>query len=173
MTTICWTIIHRAASPVVKTAARLGHVTGRFIHPVAYRAARAAHHVATAAGPSRTWVEVVCRVIPAAVVGGGLLAPHPVNPPRLPPAPAPITQPAQAAPPWLFPPGLDTVPVTPVVPYPSPFPVEPTGALPVGPPSVGPTTPVENVPEPSSAGLLLAGVAGLLLIRAVGRTARP
>ncbi len=53
-------------------------------------------------------------------------------------------------------------------------PVEPTGPVPVGPPSVRPASPpVEAVSEPSSAGLFLGGVAGLLLIRSATRWTRP
>jgi len=174
MTTICWTVIHRATTPVARVVARFGHAARHAIRPVAYRAARMPNDAAAAAGPARTWVEVVCKIVPAALVGGGLLAPYPVNPPRLPAPPAPIVQPAPPTSPWLFPPGTHTAPATPVQPYPTPVPVEPTGPVPVGPPSVGPTSPpVEAVPEPSSAGLLLGGAAVLLVIRAATRRTRP
>lgn len=182
MTTICWTIIHHAAAPV---AARVAHIARRIIGPIAHHAARVPHLAGAAVRPGHTWVELVCKVIPAAVVGGGLLAPHPVNPPPLTEQRPPIVAPAAPTAPWLLPPGLTTslpTPVqpypTPVQPYPTPVPVEPptTGPGPIGPPSVGPAPPpppIETVPEPSSAGLLLGGAACLLLIRLATRRLRP
>lgn len=188
MTTICWTVIHHAAAPV---AARVAHIARRIIGPIVHHAARVPRLAGAAVRPSHTWVELVCKVIPAAIAGGGVLAPHPANPPPLTEQRPPIVAPAPPATPWLFPPGLaSALPApglaallpAPVVPYPTPVPVEPpptgpipagpppSGPIPVGPPWVGPASPpVETAPEPSSAGVFLAGTAGLLLIRLAAR----
>jgi hypothetical protein len=169
MTTTCWTIIHHAAAPVARSAARIAYAARQAISPGTHRAAHLSHHAATAAARSHTWVEVVCKVIPAAIAGSGLLAPHPANPPRLPDPPPAIVQPAPPVFPWLFPPGSPTTPTTPVQPYPTPVPVaEPssTGSVIAVLPPVEPAAPpIEAAPEPSSVDLLLGGVAGLLLIR--------
>jgi hypothetical protein len=172
MTTICWTVIHHAAAPVAHGAAAVAQAARHMIGPVAHRATRLLHHAATAAVQPHTWVEVVCKLVPAAVLGGGLMAPHPVNPPQLPEPPPPIVEPAPPVSPWLFPP--PSGPVTPVQPFPTPLPVEPTtGPVPIGPPSVGPVPPIESIPEPPSAGLLLGGAVCLLLVRLATRRTWP
>jgi hypothetical protein len=183
MTTTCWTIIHHAATPVARSAARIAHAVRHSIGPQStgpqsidpvHRAARLPHHATTAVGPPHTWVEVVCKVIPAAVAGSGLLAPHPANPPLLPAPPPAIVQPAPPAFPWLFPPGSPTPRATPVQPYPTPA-LEPatTGSAITVLTPVEPASPVTSIPEPSSAGLLLGAVTGVLLIRLATRRMLP
>ena len=176
MTTLCWTIIHHAAAHVARSAARIAHAAYHAIGP-AHRAARLPHHAATFVGQPHTWVELVCKVVPAAVAGSGLLAPHPANPPRPPEPPPAIVQPAPQVFPWLFPPGSPTPPATPVQPYPTPVPVEEpstTGsAITVLTPVEPASPPVAPIPEPSSAGLLLGGATGVLLIRLATRRTLP
>jgi hypothetical protein len=170
MTTICWTIIHHAAAPV---AARMAHTARRIVGPVVRYAARVPHLAPPSVRSAHTWVEVVCKVVPAAIVGGGLLAPHPIAPLRPTEPPPPIVAPEPPTMPWLFPPSLPTTQPTPVQPYPTPAPVEPTESVPIGPPLVEPAPPpVETAPEPSSAGLLLGGTICLLLIRLPTRRTR-
>src|SRR5690348_7903985 len=76
----CWTIIHRAASGLVKPAHPLRHFVRRGLHSVARRVP----HVVVR--PARTWTQLACKVLPAAFAGGGLLAPVSAN---APPAPQP------------------------------------------------------------------------------------
>ena len=71
MTTLCWTIIHHAAAHVARSAARIDHAAYHAIGP-AHRAARLPHHAATFVGQPHTWVELVCKVVPAAVAGSGV-----------------------------------------------------------------------------------------------------
>ncbi len=99
MPIVCWTVIHRAAasaaSNLVHAAHPLRHFVGRGLH---HGARGAAHAIARPAG---TWAELVCKtVLPAAVAGGGLLAPVPAI---APPVPSPSTgymQPAPGFSPW-------------------------------------------------------------------------
>lgn len=175
MSVVCWTVFHNAAVSAARGTVHVVRAMRRITGPITRHAARMSHHVAHAAVPSHTWVEVVCKVIPAAVVGGGLLVPHPVNPPPLPAQPPPIVAPALPSLPWLFPPGAVATYPTPVQPYPTPVGAElPPGTGPmlvVPPPYIGPVPPVAPAPEPSSAVLLFGGAACLLLIRlATGRT---
>ncbi len=172
MITICWTIIHHAAAPVAQGARRLAHAARHFIHPASRGAARALSHAPRVAARPRTWVELVCRTIPAVVGGGGLLIPQPANPPRpFEPPPAIV-----ALPPTIIEPGLPYAPGSPmgwiVPPYTvaQTYPGQPSGAGGgSGPSGSGPgggSTPIPPAtPEPSSAGLLLSGAVGLLLIR--------
>jgi hypothetical protein len=176
MTTTCWTIIHHAAAPVARGAARVAHAAYRIVRP-AHRAAHLPRHAAPAVGPPHGWVEVVCRIVPAAIAGSGLLAPTPADPPRQPQPPPAIVQPAPPEFPWLFPPSSPTAPATPVQPYPTPVPVEATSTtgseLTVSPPAEPASPPVEPIPEPSSVGPLLGGAAGVLLIRLATRRTLP
>jgi hypothetical protein len=185
MPIVCWTIIHRAAasaaSNLVHAAHPLRHFVGRGLHHVARHAPRAV------GGPARTWSELVCKtVLPAAVAGGGLVAPVPANAPPVPSPPPGYIQPAPVFSPW-SPLGQTgflaaNLPVSPPVVAPSmtetasalppltpetTFPVTPT--TPTTPTTPGspstPSTPGSPVPEPGSLSVLLGGVAVLLLMR--------
>jgi hypothetical protein len=153
---ICWTILHQTAAPVAQGAARIAHALRRAVGHMAPRAVRVAHYTATVSGPPRTWAEVVCRFVPAAIAGGGLLIPVPASPPRSLDPPVAFVEPAPAI--SLWPIGSlgytgaigflgDIGPIAPVNRY---DPVE---------------TVAKAVPEPSSALVLLGGLGGLLLIR--------
>ena len=169
MSTLCWTVFHHAAAPAARAVAYVAHVARHVFGPLAHRAVRLPHHWATVAGQPHTWVEVVCKIVPAAIVGGGLLAPHPASPPRLPAPPPPIAGQAPPAMPWLFPPA--PIPTTPVQPFPTPLPVQPPPAT--GPGSTAPAPPpIEAILEPSSIALLLDGAVCLLAIRRVTRRGR-
>ncbi len=184
MTTTCWTIIHHAATPVARSAARIAHAVRHSIGPQStgpqsidpvHRAARLPHHATTASGTAAYLGSKWCaRSVLAAVAGSGLLAPHPANPPLLPAPPPAIVQPAPPAFPWLFPPGSPTPRATPVQPYPTPA-LEPatTGSAITVLTPVEPASPVTSIPEPSSAGLLLGVVTGVLLIRLATRRMLP
>jgi hypothetical protein len=138
MTTVCWTVLHHGG-------AHLAHAARHVARPIVHHAGRVLRHAPAVASHNHTWIEVVCKVIPAAVAGGGLLMPHPLNPPRL-PAPPPFIVPAPAFSP-AFPPGITFGP-----------------QIPATPRGGGPTR-AEVTPEPSSALLLIGGLAGLLLAR--------
>lgn len=101
MSMICWTILHHTAAPVAQGAVRVTHVVRHAVGRAAHRAVRVAHRTATVSGPPRTWAEVVCKFVPAAVAGGGLLIPAPANPPRALDPPAAIVDPAPTVSPWL------------------------------------------------------------------------
>jgi hypothetical protein len=131
-------------------------------------AVRGLHHAAAA---PHSWVELVCKVIPPAIVGTGLLVPHLLPSPPPPPPPPIVAEAPPVSPPWLTSPS--NAPATPVQPYPTPTPVE--SSVPAGPPLIGaspvgslPPTPID-IPEPSSAELLLAGGGGLVLVRLIAR----
>jgi hypothetical protein len=168
MSMICWTILHHTAAPVAQGAARVTQIVRHAVGHAAHRAVRVAHHPATVSGPMRTWAEAVCKFVPAAVVGGGLLIPAPADPSPPPDRPAAIVEPAPAISPW---------PIA-ALGYTGPI-----GSLGnIGP--IGSIAPVDRyepvdpvakpVPEPSSALVLLGGLGGLLLIRTMrmrsGRT---
>ena len=126
------------------------------------------------------------QVLPAAVAGGGLVAPVPANAPPVPSPPPGYIQPAPVFSPW-SPLGQTgflaaNLPVSPPVVAPSmaetasalppltpetTFPVTPT--TPTTPTTPGspstPSTPGSPVPEPGSLSVLLGGVAVLLLMR--------
>lgn len=143
MTTICWTIVHHSVGPIA-------HVVRRALGPVVHHIARRLHHVLRVAAHPHTWIEVVCKTLPAVIIGGGLIASHPANPPPLLEPPQAVLEPAPTFSPW-FPPGWLTPPAMPVEPYAGPAPVP------------------EVAPEPGSAGLLLGGATALLLIRLMTR----
>jgi hypothetical protein len=153
MTTICWTVIHHTAVPVAHGVSTAAKAARRFIGPAARRGAQSVHHSPTAAVHPRVWFELICKVVPAAVVGGGLLVPHPANPP-LPPEPPALVQPA----------------VPPAIPWGWQLPptVAPGVATP-GPVLAPPGT--EGVSEPSTGRLMLAALGGLVLIRLAARLA--
>src|SRR4051794_2676698 len=97
---ICWTILHQPAAPVARGAIRIAHAARRAVSHVAHRAVRVAHHTAIAPGPSRTWAEVICKFVPAAIAGAGLLIPTPDSPPGPLDPPATIVEPTPAFSPW-------------------------------------------------------------------------
>jgi hypothetical protein len=151
MSTTCWTIIHHAASPVANSGGRVLHAVHHFVRPIAHHAARLLHHAVTVRGSTHTWTELICKVVPAALVGGGLLAPVPANPPQpIAPPVAPMAQPIPAVMPWFTPP--EEIPW-----FPSP------------PSEVGSASPDTSTPEPPSVLLLLSGGGTLLLIRLLTR----
>jgi len=185
MPIVCWTVIHRAAasaaSNLVHAAHPLRHFVGRGLHHVARGAAHAI------ARPAGTWAELVCKtVLPAAVAGGGLLAPVPAI---APPVPSPSTgymQPAPGFSPWssfgqtgllqgnlpeappaIAPSVAETANALPPLTPESTFPVTPstptTPSTPGSPSS--PSSPGSPVPEPGSFSILVGGVAALLLMR--------
>jgi hypothetical protein len=91
MTMICWTVMHHAVAPVKHAAHVARHVTRRVVH----------HTVPHSGAATRTWTELVCKVVPAAVLNGGLLLPIPATPPPVPPAAGPVVvDPGPAAMTW-------------------------------------------------------------------------
>jgi hypothetical protein len=172
MTTICWTIIHHAVAPVARAATHLAGAAGHVIGAVAGRARHLVHHGPTAVAGSHSWVELVCRAIPAAIAGGGLLVPHPANPPpRLPEPPSAIIEPGPAfAPPgfspwsppiWMVPPDM------PQLSYGAPFAAGPPPQA--APQSVLGSASMATAAEPPGVGLVLGGAVVLLLIRRTRR----
>ena len=140
MTTICWTVIHHTAAPVAHQMVQGAQVARRVVAPVVRRAASVAHHAASVAAHPRVWIEVVCKVLPAAIA----LAPQPANPPAPPAIIQPAPPPAQVAPrAWRLPPTVAPVPY-------------------VGPPTAS------AIDDPSSGSLLLASAGGLVAIRLLG-----
>lgn len=138
MTTICWTVLHHAGVSVSHGARHTAHAVGHVVRPIIHHAGGTLRHAPMVAARPRTWITVVCKVIPVVLAGGGLVAPHPLNPPSLPVAPPAIVAPGPVFSPWL----------------------PPTWFAPPGPPPNP-----EAAPEPSSAILLLGGVAALALFR--------
>ena len=104
MSIICWTVIHHAAAPAAHTGAHMAHILRHAVHPLVHRVVRTLHHAPAATASPRTWIELVCKTIPAAVAGGGLLVPLPANPPRPPEPPPAAVVPAPAPWPWFAPP---------------------------------------------------------------------
>ncbi len=159
MTIECWTVIHHVTEPI-RRAAPIRHIVSRLVHtgkPVHTGPLMHALHPVQAALPhAHTWVEIVCRALPAAAVGGGLLIPHPVDRLPVPPVPPPaITapQPTFTQPPSFF--------------VPIPFPRSVRFAPPVSPTADKPAPPRSVVAEPSSIALLLSSLAGLALVPAM------
>jgi hypothetical protein len=150
MPSICWTVINHAVAPVGQAVAHVGHAARHIIHLVTHHAV---HQAASAAGPTRSWGQLVCKFIPATMLGSAVLVPHPLNPTLLPTAPVPIVESAPPVTPWLFPTGSPGAPIAPSI--------------------VGQVPPVNAIPEPFSSGLLLGGVVWLLLIRSASRRIRP
>jgi len=154
MPIICWTVFYAGGPSVSHGAVRVAGAAGRRVRPIVHHANLMQHHVVKATAQVHSWFKLVCKVIPATVAGGGaLLAPHPTIPTQLPAPPPAFTAPGPTVSP-LSPPIWTFRPQRPSLPYVGPYP--PTISV-GGPPSA--------VPEPSSAAVLLAGVAGLLLIR--------
>lgn len=167
MSIICWTVFFPGSPSVSHRVTHLAHAAGRRVRPIV-RHTTLPHHAAKIATQPHGWFKLVCKVIPAALAGGGaLLAPHPATPPQLAATPPAFIAPGPVVPPqWQ--------PATVVRRWPTPPP------LVSGPPvtiASGHVVPrrwrpaiVERhwptpVPEPSSAALLLGGVSGLLLLR--------
>ena len=95
---ICWTVVHHAVAPVTRsvthTAHLARHVTRRVVH----------HAVPHSGAATRTWTELVCKVVPAAVLSGGLLVPIPATSPPVQPAAGPVVvDPGPAAMTWTGP----------------------------------------------------------------------
>ena len=160
MTIECWTVIHRVMEPI-RRAVPIHRIARHLVH--AKSPIHAAHAMHVAAPHAHTWVEVVCRVLPAAVAAGGALIPHqagllsPHPPPAMtaPPSisagtPATFAPPIRFAPPVTFPPSVRYAP-------------------PVGPAPLDPASPKSSVVEPSSLAVLLSGLAGLAFLPAARR----
>src|SRR4051812_19142205 len=101
MTIVCWTVLHGAGARVPHGAPPVAHAIRRI--------ARRAHRVPIAHPTS--WAQVVCKVLPAAAVGG-ILGPIPLMPPHPPDPPPAYIQPAPAITPgpiWF--PAIDHPPV--------------------------------------------------------------
>jgi hypothetical protein len=154
MSIICWTVFHPGGPSVSHGAVRLAAAAGRRVRPIVHHANLMQHHAAKVTAPAHGWFKLVCKVVPAAVAGGGaLLAPHPTQLPAPPPAfvaPGPTLSP-------VLPPIWNVTPQSPSIPYAGPFPPTISGG------------PRSALPEPSSAAVLLAGAAGVLLIRLSAR----
>jgi hypothetical protein len=152
MSIICWTEFYQGGPSVSHGVSRLVHVAGRRIRPVVHHASLTQPHVAHVTAQPLRWFKLVCKVIPAGLVGGGsLLAPHPANPPylHLAAAPAAIVAPGPTIPQnWKYRPEW-------------PF-TQSIGAL---PPTISMRIPPASMPEPSSAAIQFAGVSALLLLR--------
>jgi hypothetical protein len=151
MSIICWTVSYQGGPSVSHGVTRFAHAAGRRIRPIVHHASRIQRHVAHVTAQPHRWFKLVCRVIPAALAGSGtLLAPRPATPPYLPVAapPAFVAPGPTFQPDWNFRPGLPSNPST--------------GAF---PPNITMRTPPAQMPEPSSAVMLLGGVSGLLLLR--------
>ncbi len=160
MTIECWTVIHRVMEPI-RRAVPIHRIAHHLVNPKS--TVHAAHAMHVAAPHAHTWVEVVCRVLPAAAAAGGTLIPHQAGlpPPHAPPAmtaPSPMSAgtPATFAPPIRFAP-----PIT--------FPPSVRYATPVGPAPPDPASPKTSVAEPSSLAVLLSGLGGLAFLPAVRR----
>jgi hypothetical protein len=173
MTTVCWTIIHSAIAPGARLATRLAGVARHFIRPSVGRAGHLLRHKWAIMARSQNWVELVCRTIPVAVVGGGLLAPHAANPPmhalQLPPA---VIDPGPSFSPWSPPIWIGTPGIPEQSFGGSPFAIGPAPSPEAGPEPILISGSVA-APEPSTAGLLLGGAATLWLIRVAVRRSVP
>lgn len=173
----CWTIIHRAASGLAKTAHPLRHFVRRGVHRVAHSASHAVVR------PARTWTQLACKVLPAAFAGGGLLAPVTANAPPAPQPSAHYMEPMPVFSPWsgfgetglmqvqLPEPPLATAPSMPEIASALP-PLPPESSdpgTPYLPPMPGspsdPSSPGPSVPEPGSFAILLGAVTILLSVR--------
>jgi len=170
MATICWTVLHPGGASASHGAHHLGHAVGHVIRPIVHQSARLPRYAASAARRSHPWAQIVCKMIPGIVGGVGLLAPQPVNP--LPPdrpaffAPAPAL--IAAGPAFLVPsraaiaegPASGASGVATRIPGDWIDRRDIPGGSRAG---AGPAP--QAVPEPSTAGLMLSGIAGLLVLR--------
>jgi hypothetical protein len=159
----------------------MAHAIRRVARPIIRHSGAALRHAPKVIARPHTWARLVCKAMPVAFASGGLLAPLPLNPTRLPePRPAVIE------------PGLAPTRMTPMDPAPMDLDpmdlaradlarvsLDPTSGMPltwtpttwIVPPdfsagsNAGVVPSIQAVPEPSSAGLFLAGIAGLMMIR--------
>ena len=157
MSIICWTVFYPGAPSVSHSITRLAHAAGRRVRPIVHRASPVQHHAATVAAPQHGWFKLVCKLMPAGLAGGGAL----LAPPSAIPAHLSATPPAIIAPGPLLSPGppptrhfWPMTPQAPATPYVGDF-----------PPTYFAGEPPTAVPEPSSAAILLGGIAGLRLLR--------
>jgi hypothetical protein len=166
MPIICWTVFYPGGPSVSHGVTRLAHAAGRRVRPIVHHANLMQHHAAKVTAPSHGWFKLVCKMIPAGLAGGGAsLAPHPTVPTQFPAVPPAFVAPGPAvSPPTIFAPGPVVSPGPPPLWnfWPQPPPTPYIGPL---PPAIPIVTPPTVVPEPSSAAVLLGGVAGLLLLR--------
>jgi hypothetical protein len=170
MSIICWTVFHPGGPSVSQGVTRLAHAAGRRIRPIVHQASVMQHQAAKVTSQPHGWFNLVCKVVPAGLVGGGaLLAPPSAIPTYLPAAPPAIV--AQGPP---VSPGSPMtgnfrpqtrVPLSPYVASWPPTQTPPSPYVASWPPTISLGGPPIAAPEPSSAAVLLGGVAGLLLIR--------
>jgi hypothetical protein len=154
MSVICWTVFYPGNPSVSHGATQLAHAAGRRVRPIVHHANLLQNHVAKVTAQPHSWFKLVCKVIPAAVGGGGALLGPPSTIPTQVPAPPPAFAASGPTVSPISPPIWNFWPRTPSIPYVGPF-----------PPPISVGRPPAAVPEPSSAAVLLAGVAGLLLMR--------
>lgn len=154
MPIICWTEFYPGSPSLPQHATRLANAAGRRVRPVVHHANLVQHHVANVTAAPHRLFRLVCKVVPAAVVGGGaFLALHPPIPASQPAPPPAIAVPGPAVWPGL-PPSQSLWPLPPSTPS-----IQPS------PPVVSFRTPPTSAPEPSSGAIMLGGVAGLLVLR--------
>jgi hypothetical protein len=154
MSIICWTVFYPGGPSVSHGATRLAHAAVRHVRPIVHHSNLMQRHLAKATAQPQRWLKLVCKVIPAALAGGGaLLAPPSTMPAQLP-----------AAPPAFIAPGPPVSSVSPPV---WTFGPQPPEIRYVGrpPPVISVGSSSAAAPEPGSAVVLLGGVAGLLLLR--------
>jgi len=154
MPIICWTVFYPGGPSVSQGVTRVAHAAGRRLRPIVHHANVMQHHMAKVTTTPQGWFKLVCKLIPAGIAGGGiLLGPPATTPTQLPAPPPAIVAPGPAVS-SESPPILNYWPQPPSTPY--------TG---LWPPVISVGTLPTAVPEPSSAAVLLGGVAGLLLLR--------
>jgi hypothetical protein len=176
MVTYCWTVMRQVAPRIHRHAAHLVHRSGRILH----RLPKFAHH------PFHPTM-LVCRALPLALAGAGLVNITPTEPPNHPVASSAYVQPVQQGqfvPPYQppgpppfpspfaccgvpFPPPNDpgiNIPLSPPVSDPGPN-GDPPGDPPIITTFVDPGPPPNSVDEPSSGVVVLGALTSLLLFR--------
>lgn len=111
MPLVCWTIVHQIPAAIIRHVPKPArHLKTAPTTPVRHAAHHGLHaarphhvvHVIRKAARPRYWVETVCRMVPGALLGGGLLlAPPPAIRTAPLAQPAPVVQPLPAA--WYVP----------------------------------------------------------------------